>query len=157
MRSRYRRKMASLSSMLGSLILPSLFLLQWYLTESWLCSLERLVRNSLTANDHDRIRKIVDQLCDDYAYSIHQPYARNGGLIGLAAASIALGTVCRGTLRAAGVSDLCGTECRPLPRENSAARAGMLYRPGCKSQILCLREHVQHCKDLQGRDITVLQ
>lgn len=33
----------------------------------------------------------MDQLCQDYAYAVHQPYARNGGLIGLAAASIALG------------------------------------------------------------------
>ena len=36
---------------------------------------------------------VVDQLCHDYAYAVHQPHARNGGLIGLAAASIALGSV----------------------------------------------------------------
>ncbi|KAF2835173.1 ARM repeat-containing protein [Patellaria atrata CBS 101060] len=53
--------------------------------------LENLIRDCLAANDHDRIAKIVHQLCHDYAYAVHQPHARNGGLIGLAAASIALG------------------------------------------------------------------
>ncbi|KAF2007902.1 ARM repeat-containing protein [Amniculicola lignicola CBS 123094] len=53
--------------------------------------LEGLIRDSLAASDHDRIQKIVHQLCQEYAYAVHQPHARNGGLIGLAAASIALG------------------------------------------------------------------
>ncbi|KAH9869171.1 hypothetical protein IAQ61_006376 [Plenodomus lingam] len=53
--------------------------------------LEGLIRDALAAEDHDRIAKIVHQLCHDYAYAVHQPHARNGGLIGLAAASIALG------------------------------------------------------------------
>ena len=57
-----------------------------------LCRLEALVREALAANDHERIEKIVHQLCKDYAYAVHQPHARNGGLIGLAAASIALGS-----------------------------------------------------------------
>jgi vacuole morphology and inheritance protein 14 len=55
--------------------------------------LENLIRESLAANNHDRIQRIVSQLCHDYAYQVHQPHARNGGLIGLAAASIALGPV----------------------------------------------------------------
>lgn len=55
--------------------------------------LEAIIRDSLAANDHDRIAKIVHQLCHDYAYAVHQPHARNGGLIGLAAAAIALGGV----------------------------------------------------------------
>ncbi|KAF2878137.1 vacuolar protein 14 C-terminal Fig4p binding-domain-containing protein [Massariosphaeria phaeospora] len=53
--------------------------------------LEGLIRDCLAAQDHDRIARIVHQLCHDYAYAVHQPHARNGGLIGLAAASIALG------------------------------------------------------------------
>ncbi|KAF2760171.1 ARM repeat-containing protein [Pseudovirgaria hyperparasitica] len=53
--------------------------------------LETLVRDSLAHSDHERIAKIVHQLCHEYAYAVHQPHARNGGLIGLAAASIALG------------------------------------------------------------------
>ncbi|KAF1848246.1 ARM repeat-containing protein [Cucurbitaria berberidis CBS 394.84] len=53
--------------------------------------LEGLIRDALSAQDHDRIAKIVHQLCHEYAYAVHQPHARNGGLIGLAAASIALG------------------------------------------------------------------
>ena len=55
--------------------------------------LEGLIRDSLQANDYDRIQRIVSQLCHEYAYAVHQPHARNGGLIGLAAASIALGPV----------------------------------------------------------------
>jgi len=58
--------------------------------------LEALIRDALASNDHDRIEKVVHQLCHDFAYAVHQPHARNGGLIGLAAASIALGPV--GTL-----------------------------------------------------------
>lgn len=55
--------------------------------------LEGIIRDALAANDHDKIAKIVHQLCHDYAYAVHQPHARNGGLIGLAAAAIALGGV----------------------------------------------------------------
>ncbi|KAK5114449.1 hypothetical protein LTR62_002384 [Meristemomyces frigidus] len=53
--------------------------------------LESIIRNNLADANHDRIAKIVNQLCHDYAYAVHQPHARNGGLIGLAAAAIALG------------------------------------------------------------------
>ena len=55
--------------------------------------LESTIRNALAENNHDKIAKIVHQLCHDYAYAVHQPHARNGGLIGLAAAAIALGSV----------------------------------------------------------------
>ncbi|GFF17208.1 vacuole-associated enzyme activator complex component [Aspergillus terreus] len=54
--------------------------------------LEKVVRDAAYKGDHEEIQKIVDQLCHDYAYAVHQPHARNGGLIGLAAASIALGS-----------------------------------------------------------------
>ncbi|KAF2273946.1 ARM repeat-containing protein [Westerdykella ornata] len=53
--------------------------------------LEGLIRDCLAAQDHAKIQRIVHQLCHEYAYAVHQPHARNGGLIGLAAASIALG------------------------------------------------------------------
>lgn len=56
-------------------------------------SLERVVREAAGNNEHDKIHKIIQQLCHEYAYAVHQPHARNGGLIGLAAASIALGPV----------------------------------------------------------------
>ena len=56
-------------------------------------SLERIVREALAGREHEKIAKIVHQLCHDYAYAVHQPHARNGGLIGLAAAAIALGSV----------------------------------------------------------------
>src|ERR1700712_4889664 len=55
--------------------------------------LENIIRAALAEGNHDRIAKIVHQLCHDYAYAVHQPHARNGGLIGLAAAAIALGAV----------------------------------------------------------------
>ncbi|KAM3414179.1 Protein VAC14-like protein [Cercospora zeina] len=58
--------------------------------------LETVIRNALAEQNHDRIGKIVWQLCHDYAYAVHQPHARNGGLIGLAAAAIALGPVSGG-------------------------------------------------------------
>jgi hypothetical protein len=55
--------------------------------------LERVVREACAGGDRERVQKIIDQLCHEYAYAVHQPHARNGGLIGLAAASIALGPV----------------------------------------------------------------
>lgn len=57
--------------------------------------LEKVVRDAVLQGDKEKekIQKIVEQLCHDYAYAVHQPHARNGGLIGLAAASIALGSV----------------------------------------------------------------
>lgn len=49
----------------------------------------------MTTRDYARVNAILEQLCNDYAYAVHQPHARNGGLIGLAAAAIALGQVRR--------------------------------------------------------------
>ncbi|KAJ5224352.1 Protein VAC14 [Penicillium citrinum] len=54
--------------------------------------LEKIVREAVFRGEHEKIQRIVEQLCHDYAYAVHQPHARNGGLIGLAAASIALGS-----------------------------------------------------------------
>ncbi|OJD13710.1 hypothetical protein AJ78_05867 [Emergomyces pasteurianus Ep9510] len=54
--------------------------------------LEKIIRDALAKGEHSKIKTIVDQLCHEYAYAVHQPHTRNGGLIGLAAASIALGT-----------------------------------------------------------------
>lgn len=56
-------------------------------------SLERVIRDLAAGKEFDRIKKIIQQLCNDFAYAVHQPHARNGGLIGLAAAAIALGPV----------------------------------------------------------------
>ncbi|KAH3671123.1 hypothetical protein OGAPHI_000834 [Ogataea philodendri] len=53
--------------------------------------LERVVRDSLSTGDTDKIVNIIKQLRNDYAYAVHQPNARYGGLIGLAAVAIALG------------------------------------------------------------------
>jgi hypothetical protein len=55
--------------------------------------LDKIVRDAISKGERDKIQTIVDQLCHDFAYAVHQPHARNGGLIGLAAASIALGSV----------------------------------------------------------------
>ncbi|KAI5302652.1 hypothetical protein KEM56_000488 [Ascosphaera pollenicola] len=54
--------------------------------------IERIIRDAVLAGDQPTIAITVQQLCQDYAYSVNLPSARNGGLIGLAAASIALGT-----------------------------------------------------------------
>jgi len=59
--------------------------------------LEANIRSALSENNHERIAKIVHQLCHNFAYAVHQPHARNGGLIGLAAAAIALGSVSQQT------------------------------------------------------------
>ena len=56
-------------------------------------SLEKIVREAIADREYNKIGKVVDQLCNEYAYAVHQPHARNGGLIGLAAAAIALGSV----------------------------------------------------------------
>ncbi|KAI1371031.1 vacuole morphology and inheritance protein [Hypoxylon crocopeplum] len=53
--------------------------------------LERSIRELAVAKDYKRVQDILEQLCNEYAYAVHQPHARNGGLIGLAAAAIALG------------------------------------------------------------------
>jgi hypothetical protein len=58
-----------------------------------LSSLERVIRDLAASKEFERIKKIIHQLCNDYAYAVNQPHARNGGLIGLAAAAIALGPV----------------------------------------------------------------
>ncbi|SMN22674.1 similar to Saccharomyces cerevisiae YLR386W VAC14 Protein involved in regulated synthesis of PtdIns(3,5)P(2) [Maudiozyma saulgeensis] len=54
--------------------------------------LEKLVKQCLVDNDYARIDKIISELCRDYAYALHQPMARNAGLMGLAATAIALGS-----------------------------------------------------------------
>lgn len=61
---------------------------------AYMVRLEREIRDRVAVKDFDRIKKIIQQLCNDYAYAVNQPHARNGGLIGLAAAAIALGMVC---------------------------------------------------------------
>jgi vacuole morphology and inheritance protein 14 len=50
-----------------------------------------VIRELVAAKDYSRVTAVLDQLCNEYAYAVHQPHARNGGLIGLAAAAIALG------------------------------------------------------------------
>jgi hypothetical protein len=55
--------------------------------------LEKVIRDAVSREDYARVKSVIDHLCHEYAYAVHQPHARNGGLIGLAAASIALGSV----------------------------------------------------------------
>ncbi|KAI9836003.1 MAG: hypothetical protein M1837_003537 [Sclerophora amabilis] len=54
-------------------------------------NLERIIREASANEDTEKVKHIIYQLCHEFAFAVHQPYARNGGLIGLAAASIALG------------------------------------------------------------------
>ncbi|KAF8759552.1 ARM repeat-containing protein [Rhizoctonia solani] len=53
--------------------------------------LEKLVRECHTSGDSHRINNIIDQLIDLFSSTTNPLHARNGGLIGLAAAAIALG------------------------------------------------------------------
>lgn len=68
-------------------------LYQFKLTSDDNIRLESSIRVALAEGNHQKIAKTVHQLCHDFAYAVHQPHARNGGLIGLAAAAIALGPV----------------------------------------------------------------
>jgi hypothetical protein len=104
--------------------------------------LESVIRNALAEGNHDRIAKIVHQLCHDYAYAVHQPHARNGGLIGLAAAAIALGAVRATDTEMRHAARLTCPGSRPLLEGDRATRAGLLFRPGCACAVLCVREHV---------------
>ena len=51
----------------------------------------RLIRDYLIKNDFDKISQIIDQLCKSFSTVNTSSNVRNGGLIGLAAAAIALG------------------------------------------------------------------
>lgn len=106
-------------------------------------SLERIVREAIANKEYEKIRKIVDQLCHEYAYAVHQPHARNGGLIGLAAASIALGSVCPWAARYNAIlaNGYSGGGC-PIPERDCPPSASMLHRSRCESAVLCLREYV---------------
>ncbi|ROT37933.1 vacuole morphology and inheritance protein [Sodiomyces alkalinus F11] len=53
--------------------------------------LERTIRDLIAGKAYAEVETILEQLCNEYAYAVHQPHGRNGGLIGLAAAAIALG------------------------------------------------------------------
>ncbi|SCU88840.1 LADA_0E12332g1_1 [Lachancea dasiensis] len=55
-------------------------------------NLEKLVKQCLAEGNYDRVDAILDELCRDFAYALHQPMARNAGLMGLAAGAIALGS-----------------------------------------------------------------
>lgn len=50
------------------------------------------MKQCIQENNFNRIDNIIDELCRDYTYALHQPIARNAGLMGLAATAIALGT-----------------------------------------------------------------
>eukprot|EP00126_Sphaerothecum_destruens_P015168 Sdes_comp9092_c0_seq1m546 len=54
---------------------------------------ERLMKELVQQNDKVKLRKVLDTLTDDFAYSTN-PNSRKGGLIGLAATAIALGPEC---------------------------------------------------------------
>ena len=88
--------------------------------------LERIVREASANKEYEKIRKIVEQLCSDYAYAVHQPHARNGGLIGLAAASIALGSVSNLTLVGQSLKKLPGRS-RWISSRDSTTSSSVLH------------------------------
>jgi hypothetical protein len=106
--------------------------------------IESTIRQALASNDHDRISKVVNQLCHDYAYSVHQPHARNGGLIGLAAAAIALGSVCTTTANESLIvrrSDICSRKSPPTSPPSS-----LLCWPASQTKMLGYDTmHVRAC------------
>ena len=121
-------------------------------------SLERIIREASANRDYDKISKIVNQLCHDFAYAVHQPHARNGGLIGLAAASIALGSVRTDEYYVDNISltsNIGGG--RAISEGDRSAGSSMLYGSRCKGSILRMRKHVQYCKGCERGNSTVLQ
>lgn len=55
----------------------------------------RLIRTSKASNDTNKIRQIIEQLCQEFAFGpSRQNASALGGLIGLAAVAIALSQVC---------------------------------------------------------------
>ena len=56
-----------------------------------------MVKDFATGNQTDQIKKLLKVLGDDFVYS-QNPNTRKGGLIGLAATSIALGRVSNPTV-----------------------------------------------------------
>lgn len=125
-------------------------------------SLERSIRELVAVKDTVAVEAILDQLCNEYAYAVHQ-HSRNGGLIGLAAAAIALGPV-RCVLLPPSSPQLSSrllTARVPLgiasvPRNDRTACSGLLRGPRCPCAVLCLRGHVQHCQGGQRRDPDIL-
>uniref|UniRef100_A0A8B9HWL4 Protein VAC14 homolog n=1 Tax=Astyanax mexicanus TaxID=7994 RepID=A0A8B9HWL4_ASTMX len=67
--------------------------------------IEKLVREFVAQNNSTQIRHVIQILASEFALSQH-PHSRKGGLIGLAACSIALGKVCFNTLHCRYVSEL---------------------------------------------------
>jgi len=127
--------------------------------------LERVIRDLTAAKDYDRIELILEQLCNEYAYAVHQPHARNGGLIGLAAAGIALGGVCYHLIMSTCFSRpfpflltilRCPGTCSLLGQD-SASSTRLFYRSRCQGEILCMRGHVQHRQGRQGGDLDIFQ
>ena len=100
--------------------------------------LETLIRDLNDQGNHDRIAKIVHQLCHDYAYAVHQPHARNGGLIGLAAAAIALGAVRVRIRSSERGTTLTVTASSALPQGDRPTRPRLLLRPRCSRALLRL-------------------
>lgn len=101
----------------------------------------------MTVKDWQKVQDIIEQLCVEYAFAVNQPHARNGGLIGLAAAAIALGPVrCRRlpsptAIGQSTVSDLQASLSfpappgdvgfAPLPTQDCAARPSVPVGSGC--------------------------
>ena len=106
-------------------------------------SLERQIRELVVTKDFPRIQAILDQLCNEYAYAVHQPHARNGGLIGLAAAAIALGPVSLADALLFMLSLLIllsGTT--EISRGYCASCIGLFRRPRCPGALLRMRVYV---------------
>lgn len=53
--------------------------------------LEQQIRQHIKTENFPAIQGIIDQLSREFAYAVHQPNARNGGLIGLASTAIGIG------------------------------------------------------------------
>ncbi|EOO02568.1 putative vacuole morphology and inheritance protein 14 protein [Phaeoacremonium minimum UCRPA7] len=101
--------------------------------------LERVIRELVASKDYDRVQAILDQLCNEYAYAVHQPHARNGGLIGLAAAAIALGSLgADSELSVKNGAELLDRLIKDIVSESAATYVSVLEMPA---------DHVESDKD----------
>lgn len=99
--------------------------------------LPRLVREFVAQNNTSQIKHVIQILSQEFALSQH-PHSRKGGLIGLAACSIALGKVgVVGFLACAGCGERTAAPLGPVGRKSQAGgpAAPSLH---CSLQLPCV-------------------
>ncbi|RFU75495.1 dna repair and recombination rad54 and rad54 [Trichoderma arundinaceum] len=107
--------------------------------------LEKIIRDLVASGSFQRVEEILGELCNDYAYAVHQPHARNGGLIGLAAAAIALGTLgADSELSVKNGAELLDRLIKDIVSESAASYISVLETSSSIDENSVAGEHQQH-------------